>query len=81
MMAKDKKPAPMADAPAGELAKTVTEIRERFRKLVRGSYFPQRKVVEFVAYLDGLIPKVKADNATSKPTEPERTATAAGTPL
>lgn len=77
-MAKEKK-TPKPDAkpvgPPDELTRTVAAIRERFRKLVVGTYFPQKKVVEFLAYLDTLKPKAKAEHVAPKAkpiAEPER---------
>ncbi len=79
VMAKGKKPAAVADdAPTDELSRTLADIRLRFRKLVIGSYFPHKKVLEFLAYLDSLKPKAKADDAATKPTaKPEPTAAGA----
>ena len=85
-MAKGKKPDSVTVGPVlsvvteGEMSLMLMEIRERFRKLVRGTYFPQRLVIEFLAYLDAKKPKAKADDATTKPIAKPEPATTAGAP-
>lgn len=69
-MAKGKKTAAADGVPAAppdDLTRMISTIRDKFRQIVVNTYFPSKKVVEFLAFLDALKPKAKAANAAPKP--------------